>query len=80
MNVKLVCEQAAKAIGYQELKREQLNAMTEFVSGRDVFVVLPTGFGKSLIYASLPIVFDTLLGTQGSTIVVVTPLTAIMKD
>ena len=51
--------------------------------------VLPTGYGKSLCYACLPIVFDqlqlndadTVAGENGKSIVaVVTPLTAIMED
>ena len=53
--------------------------MTEFIGGKDVFVVLPTGFGKSLIYASMPLAFDILNAFSGS-VVVITPLTAIMKD
>ena len=52
------------------------------MSGKDVFVALPTGYGKSLCYQILPILFDALRGhpTQTSIIVVVTPLTSIMKD
>ena len=50
------------------------------VGGKDVFVVLPTGFGKSLIYASMPRAFDILHATHDSVVVVITPLTAIMKD
>ena len=34
--------------------------MEEFVSGRDVFVALPAGFGKSSCFALLPTVFDHL--------------------
>ena len=54
-----------------------------FVKGRDVFAVLPTGYGKSLCFGCLTLVFDQLLGKEGedkSIVVVVTPLTAIMKD
>ena len=40
------------------LKEEQLVAVEQFVSGKDVFVSLPTGFGKSLIYGILPAVYD----------------------
>ena len=76
----VVCRQAADVLGYPELKPQQLEAMMELVSGNDVFVVLPTGFGKSLIYACLPLVFDSILATHGSIVLVVTPLTAIMKD
>ena len=33
-----------------ELKEEQKEAVRNIVNGRDVIAVLPTGFGKSLIY------------------------------
>ena len=73
---------AAEKLGYPVLKTEQLEVLLHFVQGRDVFAVLPTGFGKSLCYACLPLAFDRLLGREeGYTItVVVTPLLAIMKD
>ena len=53
-----------------------------FASGKDVFVSLPTGYGKSLCYQILPILFDALRGHQTPTsiIVVVTPLISIMKE
>ena len=37
------------------LKEEQRNAIKAFVDGKYVFAVLPTGFGKSLIYQVHPI-------------------------
>ena len=43
---------------YPEMKPEQLEVAATFIEGRDVFSVLPTGFGKSLSYACLPLVFD----------------------
>ena len=51
-----------------------------FISGRDVFVALPTGYGKSLIYACLPRVFDLLLNKEGSIVLVVCPLIALTED
>ena len=43
-------------------KEKQLAAVSSFVQGRDIFVALPTGYGKSLIYELLPHVFDKLKG------------------
>ena len=42
------------------LKNKQLEALKLFCSGQDVFVTLPTGYGKTLIFAMLPLVFDKL--------------------
>ena len=42
---------ALAQLGYQKLQAKVLNA---FVGGRDVFVALPTGYGKSLCFALLP--------------------------
>ena len=53
-----------------------------FASGKDVFIALPTGYGKSVCYQVLPVLFDALRGhlTPTSIIIVVTPLTSIVKD
>ena len=39
-----------KEWGYTELRTEQREAITYLLQGRDCFVTLPTGGGKSLIY------------------------------
>ena len=55
--------------------------MLKFASGRDVFVSLPTGYGKSLCYILLPKLFHALRGVCGQSIVlVVSRLIALMKD
>ena len=46
----------------------------------DVFVNLPTGYGKSLIYQALPFVNDSILEAAGHIVVVVSPLVNLMKD
>jgi superfamily II DNA helicase RecQ len=54
------------------LKKEQLEAVLSLVAGKDVFVSLPTGFGKSLCFAILPGVFNTLTASTSSIVVVIT--------
>ena len=54
--------EVARNHGYKRFKEEQFLAIEKFVTGSDVFVSLPTGFGKSLIYGLLPAVFDCLKG------------------
>ena len=69
---------AATKLGYSTLLPQQERA---FVQGRDVFVSLPTGSGKSLCYCLLPLLFDELYGSQRkSIVVVVSPLISLMKD
>ena len=43
------------------MKPEQLEVAANFIEGRNVFSVLPTGFGKSLCYACVPQTFDKLV-------------------
>lgn len=70
----------AKSLGYDGMKAEQMEVVTNILSG-DVFAVLPTGFGKSLCFACLPAVFDELLPLEEPSIIItVTPLIVIMKD
>ena len=59
-------ESAAKRIGLTQLKPMQVEVIKAFVSGNDVFVSLPTGYGKSFCYVLLPLVFDLLLNRNGS--------------
>lgn len=71
---------AATSLGYT-LKPEQERGLQEFVAGKDVFISLPTGFGKSLCYILLPRIFDTLREVDRKSItLVVSPLIALMKD
>ena len=63
------------------LKDEQTCSIRAAFSGKDVFVCLPTGFGKSLCYQVLPFMFDHKAGLLGrNVVVVVSPLKALMAD
>ena len=80
-SIETAVSEAAPKLGYDSLKPEQFSAIVEFVKGRDVFVILPTGFGKSLCYASLPLVYDIVQKPEEpSIVIVVTPLISIMED
>ena len=72
---------AAEALGFSTLKEEQMRVIAAVLRGRDVFAVLPTGFGKTLCYAVLPAAFDFLdPDCPPSIVLVVSPLVAIMRD
>ena len=73
-----------------ELKREQRSAIESVYRGKDVFMWLPTGFGKSICYQTLPFVFDRKLdrvssrqsgkSVASSVVLVISPLIALMLD
>ncbi|XP_011409396.1 PREDICTED: uncharacterized protein LOC105316269 [Amphimedon queenslandica] len=81
-----VIDDAIKArtlsLGYQKLKKDQARVIRSFVEGNDIFACLPTGFGKSLCYFSLPVIFDLLheRSSPTSAIIVISPLQALMMD
>jgi len=56
---------ASQRMGIDRLLPKQLEAVESFVSGKDTFVSLPTGYGKSVIFAILPLLFDLLCGKAG---------------
>ena len=72
-------EICCRILGIQ-LSPEQEAAVTSILKQRDVFVSLPTGAGKSICYAILPLLFDTIKKTKGSIVIVTSPLLALMKD
>jgi len=69
-----VLDVAIRRTGYERLFLKQREAVEAFISGRDVFVCLLTGYEKSFCDGCLPIVFDCLRDQTSSIIVVVTPL------
>ena len=62
------------------LKPQQRESVKSVYEGKDVFLWLPTGFGKSLCYEVLPFVFDVKLARLDSVVIVVSPLVSLMTD
>ena len=62
------------------LKDEQRTALEAFLSGKDVFALLPTGFGKSLIYQLAPLVAKEMETNPNPILIVVSPLVALIAD
>lgn len=61
------------------LKNEQRLALESFVSGKeDVLALLPTGFGKSLIYQLAPLVTKVMGVSETPVVAVVSPLIALV--
>ena len=69
-------------LNIEQLYPEQQKSIRAFMEKGDVFVNLPTGYGKSLIFQCLPIVADVLNSkSRGSSLmVVISPLKSLMKD
>ena len=67
--------------GHERFRPAQEAAIRDAVAGRDVFVVMPTGGGKSLCY-QLPALLksDGGTGATGGVTVVVSPLIALMQN
>ncbi len=72
-NARQIRRIARQALGYQQLRPGQAEAIAAVLAGRDTLAVLPTGSGKSAIYQ--------LAGQQipGAT-VIISPLIALQRD
>ena len=71
MSLRQLIVEVASALGISTLKSQQSEAIFQFLHGRDVFVALPTGYGKSLCYMALPWIFDRLRGVTNQSVVLV---------
>lgn len=80
-DIEAAIDHAAEAVAVAILKPLQREAIRTFLPGKDVFVSLSTGYGKSLCYALLPLVFDHLRSCRHTSIVLcIFPLTALMME
>jgi ATP-dependent DNA helicase RecQ len=66
-------EELKKFFGFDKFKGNQQEIVQSVLEGKDTFVIMPTGGGKSLCY-QLPALM------QGGTAIVVSPLIALMKN
>ena len=79
-------EHGVLALGHQETKPLQSDAVNVVLRGKDTFLNVPTGYGKSLTYQILPICARFLLAALGKecvgvpSVLVVSPLVALMLD
>jgi ATP-dependent DNA helicase RecQ len=65
--------QAAARLGIEQLHPEQEEAIANVLNGRDVLMILPTGFGKSACYQIPSMVMK-------KPVVMISPLLALLKD
>ena len=66
-------EAAAQRLGIEQLHPEQEHVLDGVFAGRDVLMVLPTGFGKSACYQIPSMILP-------QPVVVISPLLALMRD
>ena len=78
---KVAFNKVCETFGLKNLSEYQQQSIINIVEKKsDVFVNLPTGYGKSLIYQSLPQITDIISKVPGHIIVVVSPLLNLIEE
>ena len=62
------------------LKDEQKNCIATLLQKKDVLGLLPTGFGKSLIFQLYPRIFELVKGKKDCHVIIVSALKAITEE
>lgn len=75
-------QEVCNRFGLTSLYAEQSEALCNFFDKKDVFVNLPTCYGKSIIFQAVPIMADVLYRRSKNTsiVVVISPLKSLMED
>ena len=83
-------DDAFRKLGHSSVKQEQREAVRCVLLGRDCFVTVPTGFGKSAIFHALPLcaltileqlsISDTSPTCSVPCVIVISPLVSLMTD
>ncbi len=77
-NMEAVFRKVCEVFGFEKLNNFQMDAIVHILDkGSDIFVNLPTGYGKSVIFQAIPVVFDYV---GNPIVIVVSPLVSLMKD
>ena len=64
----------------QVLRKKQQVCLVNLAHGKDLFAILPTGFGESLIFQLFPRLAKAAMKSEMCSIVVVSPLVSVMRD
>ena len=64
-DLSVVFGHVCQTFGIRELNAYQREVIVQFAQKTDVFVNLPTGYGKSLIYQALLFVYNSILEAAG---------------
>lgn len=84
-NLEGIFAEICNFFGIESLNTFQREAIAYIINtGKDLFVNLPTGNGKSMIYHALPVVYSSLCGStiqdDKTIVVVVSPLNSLIED
>lgn len=76
------CMRVYEVFKLSSLYIEQIEAIQAIVEEKSVYASLPTGYGKSMIYFALPIVYDVLHNREQPTskVIIISPLQSLMED
>ncbi|CAH3019479.1 unnamed protein product [Porites evermanni] len=68
------------ALSLEEVKDEQKKCIAALLHKKDVLGLLPTGFGKSLIFQLYPRIFEFVNGRKNCHVIIVSALNAITEE